>query len=122
MQAIVLPSPDLIIMADSDQVEQVLFNLRRNGVDASLETGGGVSVGWGVQSGECEISVRDEGPGLANSANLFVPFFTTKPQGSGIGLVLSRQIAEGHGGRLSLINRTDRTGCEAKLILPMREM
>jgi two-component system, NtrC family, nitrogen regulation sensor histidine kinase NtrY len=65
-----------------------------------------------------EILIRDEGPGLSNTANLFVPFFTTKPGGSGIGLVLSRQIAEAHGGSLDLRNRADRTGCEARLVLP----
>jgi signal transduction histidine kinase len=50
---------------------------------------------------------------------LFVPFFTTKPGGSGIGLVLSRQIAEAHGGTLVLENRTDRAGCVARLRLPV---
>ena len=60
-----------------------------------------------------ELWVEDEGPGLADTANLFVPFFTTKPQGSGIGLVLCRQIAEAHGGTLTLGNRLDRRGCAA---------
>ncbi len=61
----------------------------------------------------------DDGPGLAQTANLFVPFFTTKPGGSGIGLVLSRQIAEGHNGSLTLANRTDHRGCRALLRLPL---
>jgi signal transduction histidine kinase len=67
---------------------------------------------------QVEIVVEDGGPGLPASANLFVPFFTTKPHGSGIGLVLCRQIAEGHGGRLSLENRRDGAGCLARLRLP----
>jgi signal transduction histidine kinase len=63
--------------------------------------------------------VRDEGPGIANPANLFVPFFTTKPGGSGIGLALSRQIAEAHGGELTVSNRTGARGVEARLRLPL---
>jgi two-component system, NtrC family, nitrogen regulation sensor histidine kinase NtrY len=63
--------------------------------------------------------VEDNGPGLSNTANLFVPFFTTKRSGSGIGLVLSRQIAEAHGGSLTLENRRQSRGCEARLRLPL---
>jgi signal transduction histidine kinase len=66
-----------------------------------------------------EIAIRDDGPGISNTTNLFVPFFTTKPGGSGIGLVLSRQIAEAHGGSLMLENREDRVGCVARLRLPV---
>ena len=116
---VVYDGPPVAIQADSDQLEQLLINLIRNAVDASLETGGQVAVEWRVNAGGyLELSVLDEGPGLAQTANLFVPFFTTKPGGSGIGLVLSRQIAEGHGGSVSLANRTDRTGCTATLRLP----
>ena len=91
-----LPGPELTIQADGDQLEQLLINLLRNAVDAALETGGGVKVGWSRTAYYLEVWVDDEGPGLSNTANLFVPFFTTKPRGSGIGLVLSRQIAEAH--------------------------
>jgi two-component system, NtrC family, nitrogen regulation sensor histidine kinase NtrY len=105
------------VQGDSDQLEQLLINLVRNAVDASLETGGRVVVGWTVAPGHVEIWVEDEGRGLAQTANLFVPFFTTKPGGSGIGLVLSRQIAEAHGGTLTLENRKDREGCRAGLRL-----
>jgi len=91
----------------------------RNAADACLEVGGGtVSVGWRRNKGGLEIAVEDEGPGLANTSNLFVPFFTTKQGGSGIGLVLCRQIAEGHGGTLTLENRKDARGCRARLTLP----
>jgi signal transduction histidine kinase len=93
--------------------------LVRNGVDAALETGGGVCVGWRKTNLHLELWVQDEGPGLLNSTNLFVPFFTTKPGGSGIGLVRSRQIAEAHGGSLSLKNRRADRGCEARLVLPL---
>src|SRR5579871_4397403 len=113
------PGPDLTVQADGDQLEQLLINVIRNAADASLETGGGVSVGWSRQDGQLVVWVRDEGPGLPNTANLFVPFFTTKPTGSGIGLVLSRQIAEAHGGSLTLQNAADGPGCEARLVLPI---
>jgi len=111
--------PNLMVHADPDQLEQLLINLLRNAVDAALETGGGVRVGWSRLGHYLEVRVQDEGPGLSNTANLFVPFFTTKPTGSGIGLVLSRQIAEAHGGSLTLENRKDRPGCEARLRLPL---
>jgi two-component system nitrogen regulation sensor histidine kinase NtrY len=114
-----LPGPDVTIRADADQLEQLLINVIRNAADASLETGGGVRVGWGRENAHLIVWVRDEGPGLPNTANLFVPFFTTKPTGSGIGLVLSRQIAEAHGGSLTLQNAVDGPGCEARLTLPV---
>jgi two-component system, NtrC family, nitrogen regulation sensor histidine kinase NtrY len=95
----------------------VLINLLSNAADASLTTKGGVTIDWHRDT-MLEIWVKDEGPGLSSTANLFVPFFTTKPGGSGIGLVLSRQIAEGHGGALSLENRPDGPGCVARLRLP----
>ena len=81
--------------------------------------GGGVTVGWKRDGHTFELWVDDEGTGLTNAGNLFVPFFTTKPGGSGIGLVLSRQIAEAHGGTLTLENRSDRRGCRAYLRLPI---
>jgi two-component system, NtrC family, nitrogen regulation sensor histidine kinase NtrY len=115
----VMSGRELLIQGDVVQLEQLLINLVRNAVDASLETRGPVEVVWARNNGKVEVRIRDEGLGIANSANLFVPFFTTKVDGSGIGLVLSRQIAEAHGGTLTLENRRERRGCEARLRLPM---
>ena len=112
--------PSVRIDADEDQLEQVIINVVKNAVEASLEGGGGgVSIRWRTNGDAAELSVIDDGPGIAATANLFVPFFTTKPGGSGIGLVLSRQIAEAHGGSLELRNRNDRSGCEAILRIPL---
>ncbi len=119
LKVTVLPGPELTIQADSDQLEQLLINLLRNAVDAALETGGSVTVVWSRNGRQMELRIDDEGPGLSNTSNLFVPFFTTKPNGSGIGLVLSRQIAEAHGGTLTLANRPELPGCEARLRLPL---
>jgi nitrogen fixation/metabolism regulation signal transduction histidine kinase len=111
--------PNLKISADRDQLEQLLINLVRNAADAVMESGGGVRIQWSRAGSHLELSVLDDGPGISNPANLFVPFFTTKPGGSGIGLVLSRQIAEAHGGSLTLENRGDKQGSVAKLRLPL---
>ncbi len=107
------------IRADGDQLDQLLINLVGNAVDAALETGGGVRVGWEQRDSHVEVWVEDDGPGLSDTTNVFVPFYTTKPGGSGIGLVLSRQIAEAHGGDLVLQNRRRARGCEARLRLPL---
>ena len=119
LQVQLKPGPEFQIQADPDQLEQLLINLLHNAVDAALETGGGVRVGWGQEDSYVEVYVQDDGPGIPNPANLFVPFFTTKPGGSGIGLVLSRQIAEAHRGTLTLENRDSKRGCEARLRLPL---
>lgn len=111
--------PELSVMADPDQLDQLLINLVRNAADSALECGGGVRVGWRVRDGRSlEVVVEDEGHGVQDTANLFVPFYSTKPGGSGIGLVLCQQIAEGHGGRLVLRNR-DPGGAVAILSLPL---
>ncbi len=109
----------LTFQGDIDQLEQALINLIQNGVEAAQATGGRVFLYYRQSPAALEITVRDEGPGLANTANLFVPFFTTKRGGSGIGLVLSRQIAEAHGGSMTLRNATDGPGCEAVITLPL---
>jgi len=111
---------EVTLQADADQLEQALINLVRNAVDATLEAGGDgeVTIRWVTRSGKLHILVEDEGPGLGDTGNLFVPFYTTKPGGSGIGLVLSRQIAEGHGGSLVLESRGAGQGVRARLTLP----
>ncbi len=111
--------PEVVIRADGDQLDQLLINLLRNAVDAAMVTGGGVQIGWAKTQSALELWVDDEGPGISNPSNLFVPFFTTKPNGSGIGLALSRQIAEAHQGSLVLENRSGARGCRAFLRLPL---
>ena len=116
----VAPGPAATILADRDQLDQLLINILGNAVDAARDTDGGVAVSWTADAEFLTVVVEDEGPGLSDTANLFVPFFTTKPNGTGIGLALSRQIAEGHGGTLTLENRDDRSGVRARLRLPRR--
>ena len=115
----VIPGPSTVVRADADQIEQLLINLVRNAADAALETKGGVALGWKRGARQLEIWVADDGPGLPTTGNLFVPFYTTKPGGTGIGLALSRQIAEAHGGSLSLENRRGHHGSIARLRLPL---
>ncbi len=131
----VQPGPDVAFQADPDQLEQMLINLVRNAADAVLETrtavlreesgrerscqeSKGVVVRWEADSKDITLVVEDEGPGLLNPANVFTPFYTTKPNGSGVGLVLSRQIAEAHGGSIEISNRTSGRGCLVKVVLP----
>jgi nitrogen fixation/metabolism regulation signal transduction histidine kinase len=114
------PGPDVTVHADRAQLEQLLINLVKNAVDAGLETGGAVTLGWEVTGRRLQLTVCDEGPGLSETANLFVPFYSTRPGGKGIGLVLCRQIAEAHGGSITLENRTGAAGCEARVMLPLQ--
>jgi two-component system nitrogen regulation sensor histidine kinase NtrY len=114
----VAAGPRIGFDADPDQIEQLLINIVRNAADASIETAGGVDITWQNAGDEIVVEIEDEGLGLGITSNLFVPFFTTKPNGSGIGLVLSRQIAEAHGGTLTLMNRRDGRGAVATLRLP----
>ncbi|MBI5689954.1 MAG: GHKL domain-containing protein [Verrucomicrobia bacterium] len=121
----VVAGPELSLNCDAAQIEQVLINLLKNAVEAALEQraagrpDAGVRLTWRRPGASVEIEVEDDGPGIAQATNLFVPFFTTKPEGSGIGLVLCRQIAENHSGTLALANRTDASGCRALLRLPL---
>jgi len=119
MQIQVTEGRSLKILADGDQLDQLLINLVDNAVDAAEETNGRVAVRWQAENGAVEVVVEDEGHGVPDTSNLFVPFYTTKAKGSGIGLALCLQIAEGHGGTITLENREDRSGCRARLRLPV---
>lgn len=111
--------PEVTLRADPDQLEQALVNVIRNAADAAIGTGGGVEVGWERRADRVRMVVEDEGPGLAETENLFVPFYSTKVGGAGIGLVLSQHIAQNHDGSLVLQNRQARTGARACFELPV---
>jgi nitrogen fixation/metabolism regulation signal transduction histidine kinase len=111
--------PAVRLEIDADQIEQALINLIQNATDAALPVEGDVRLRWFADGPALVVEIIDGGPGLPPSENLFVPFFTTKRGGSGIGLVLARQIVEAHGGSLTLENREDATGCVARLRLPL---
>jgi two-component system, NtrC family, nitrogen regulation sensor histidine kinase NtrY len=112
--------PQATLHADSDQLEQMLINLLTNAVDASLANGSHpVRIGWRFAETNLELFVEDRGLGIANSENLFVPFYTTKPAGSGVGLALAQQIARAHGGEIRLVNREDTEGARATVRLPL---
>jgi two-component system, NtrC family, nitrogen regulation sensor histidine kinase NtrY len=112
--------PTFMLSADPDQLEQMLINLLANAVDASLVNGSHpVRVTWSLASSSVQIVIEDRGLGIANPENLFVPFYTTKAAGSGIGLALAQQIARGHGGEISLVNRQDGEGARAIVRLPL---
>ena len=117
------PGPEIAVSADRGQLDQLLINLIANAAEAALEVhekaGAQVLITWQTTEKTLRVQVKDNGPGLDLTRDVFVPFFTTKPQGCGIGLALSRQIAEAHNGYLTLENRANDTGCSASLWLPM---
>ena len=114
------PGPQVMLNADPDQLEQMFINLLANAVDASLANGAKpVRIGWRLVESSLVVGIEDRGLGIANTENLFVPFYTTKPSGSGVGLALAQQIARAHGGEIRLINREDGPGARATIRLPI---
>jgi two-component system, NtrC family, nitrogen regulation sensor histidine kinase NtrY len=135
IEVTVVPGADILVMADPDQLEQMFINLLRNAAEAvmapsaaeepangsrniSAESDPQILFTWKVAEKDVIVTIEDTGPGLMNPSNIFVPFYTTKPAGSGIGLLLSRQISEAHGGFLELANRQGRKGCTVQVTLP----
>lgn len=139
LTVVVSRGPDVTLKVDADQIEQMLINLLRNAVEAALEPGSPddtpsksangeegrkpqVTLNWIVQDQNVVLTIEDNGPGLMNPSNAFVPFYTTKPTGSGIGLALSRQIAEAHAGSIELSNLDGKRGCQVRVLLPVLVM
>jgi two-component system, NtrC family, nitrogen regulation sensor histidine kinase NtrY len=115
----IAPFPDVTLFGDSVHLEQALINLIKNGLEANPADAPAIQLSCHVADGLCEFQVLDRGPGISNAENLFVPFYTTKSEGAGIGLVLCRQIAAKHHGHVSLANRPDGPGAVARLVLPL---
>jgi nitrogen fixation/metabolism regulation signal transduction histidine kinase len=113
----VLEGPEVTFQADRSQLEQALINLVRNALEAVAQPEGTVELAWSETPRAVVIEIVDDGPGLPQTDNLFVPFFTTKPGGSGIGLLIAREVAENHDGGLELANREDQSGVIARLTL-----
>jgi nitrogen fixation/metabolism regulation signal transduction histidine kinase len=115
-----VPGPAITLHADPDQLEQMFINLLANAVDATLANSArSVRVGWRVADSSAWVTIEDNGMGIANTENLFVPFYTTKPTGSGVGLALAQQIARAHGGEIRLVNREEEEGARATVRLPI---
>lgn len=108
------------VFADPQQLDQVFINLLRNASEsmASVATKT-IELDAQREQNWLHVMIRDRGVGIANESNLFVPFYTTKASGSGIGLVLCRQIVMNHDGHLSIRNREDGDGAEAIVSLPL---
>jgi nitrogen fixation/metabolism regulation signal transduction histidine kinase len=123
LQAQLDPGPSVVLNADADQLEQMFINLLANAVDASLANGSrAVHLSWWLADGNVLVIIDDSGLGIANSENLFVPFYTTKPEGSGVGLALAQRIARAHGGEVTLVNREDDPGARATIRLPIAQV
>jgi two-component system, NtrC family, nitrogen regulation sensor histidine kinase NtrY len=122
LQAQLDPGPSAVLNADADQLEQMFINLLANAVDASLDNGSRtVHLSWRLVDANALVMIDDSGLGIANSENLFVPFYTTKPEGSGVGLALAQRIARAHGGEVTLVNREDGPGARATIRLPIAQ-
>lgn len=113
------PVPDIQLFGDPVQLEQALINLVKNALEAAGGEAPSAQMRCAVKDGFCEFEITDSGSGISNTNNLFVPFYTTKPDGSGVGLALTRQIADRHYGEVTLGNRADGRGAVARLVLPL---
>lgn len=117
--ALKISGEPLEIDVDVLQLEQTLINLVKNAIEASVE-GAEIELCWQTSGDMVQLKVIDNGSGMQNSDNLFTPYYTTKPTGSGVGLVFCQQVVEAHGGFITVANRLNAQGCEVTISLPIR--
>lgn len=117
-QKLVLKGNTVMVFADYVLLEQVLINLLKNAAEASLPESENIGIEFATEGNKVRITVRDNGHGIANIQDVMTPFYTTKPEGQGLGLAFCQNIVRHHGGELTLSNRSDKSGAIATLLLP----
>ena len=115
-----IPPAPVMVEGDKDKLKQVILNLSRNGMEA-MDQGGKLTVRVQCLEGQVEITVTDEGPGIPEPEleKIFVPFYTTKKQGTGLGLSVSKRIIEEHRGCSFSLASGREKGAVAKITMPI---
>ena len=108
-----LPAVD----GDAEQLRRVLLNVAHNGFEAMAGRGGALTVASASAGAEVQLRISDQGQGVEDVERLFEPYYTTKAKGTGLGLLIARQIVEEHGGRIAIESRLGQ-GTEVLIALP----